>query len=252
MSHKANPRVLRLGINYTSENSWFVVKKDYGNMIEDFVQTKKIIEHFMKQKSTKKPSKKMKKIEKSAATQVIKTNEVKTDESTIKRKAPVARIDKNLYSNLYSHLSMSSNLKTNTITLHTHKSSVLAEFIDTLQEQVSKKTQKPVDIRMKNITNPDIDPILISRRIGEMLSKRKDVRRLIQEIMNEALKSASGIFIQMKGRIRGAEIARTQKKYQGTLKRNTFKANVSMHTEHISTKSGMIGVRVEIQKGDII
>jgi small subunit ribosomal protein S3 len=57
---------------------------------------------------------------------------------------------------------------------------------------------------------------------------------------------AKGIKIQIGGRINGAEIARTEKYFQGTIPTSTIREPVTFAKFPALTKSGYVGVKVWI------
>jgi small subunit ribosomal protein S3 len=62
---------------------------------------------------------------------------------------------------------------------------------------------------------------------------------------------AKGIKIHLSGRIGGAEIARSEKYFQGTVPTQTLRANIDYYEAPAHTKSGTVGIKVWINKGEI-
>lgn len=62
-------------------------------------------------------------------------------------------------------------------------------------------------------------------------------------------KGASGIKIQVGGRLGGVDISRTEKFIQGRVSLQTFRSDIDFHYLQARTKYGMLGVKVRIEKG---
>ena len=61
---------------------------------------------------------------------------------------------------------------------------------------------------------------------------------------------AKGIKIQLSGRIGGAEIGRSEKYNQGSVPTQTLRANIDYYQEAARTRSGYVGIKVWIYKGE--
>ena len=75
--------------------------------------------------------------------------------------------------------------------------------------------------------------------------------------MNQAVErvrnaGAKGVRIVLSGRIGGAEIARRESKTSGSLPLHTLRANIDFAIYPALTKSGYVGVKVWIHKGEEI
>ncbi|KAF0243884.1 MAG: small subunit ribosomal protein S3, partial [bacterium] len=62
---------------------------------------------------------------------------------------------------------------------------------------------------------------------------------------------AKGVRIVISGRIGGAEIARREWKAQGTMPLHTLRADIDFTAYPALTKSGYVGVKVWINKGEV-
>jgi small subunit ribosomal protein S3 len=63
---------------------------------------------------------------------------------------------------------------------------------------------------------------------------------------------ALGVKIQLSGRIAGAEISRSEKYFQGSVPTQTLRANIDYYETPAKTRSGYVGIKVWIYKGEII
>ncbi len=63
---------------------------------------------------------------------------------------------------------------------------------------------------------------------------------------------AKGVKIQLSGRIAGAEISRSEKYFEGSIPTQTLRANIDYYEQPAKTRSGYVGIKVWIYKGEII
>ena len=63
---------------------------------------------------------------------------------------------------------------------------------------------------------------------------------------------ASDFRIEAAGRLSGAEMARTEKVWDGQVPRNTIRANIDFGLAEADTTFGKIGVKVWIYKGEVL
>jgi small subunit ribosomal protein S3 len=70
--------------------------------------------------------------------------------------------------------------------------------------------------------------------------------------MQAMRQGAEGIRIECGGRLSGAEMARTEKTWDGRVPRNTIRADLDYGFAEALTTFGRIGVKVWIYKGDIL
>jgi len=126
--------------------------------------------------------------------------------------------------------------------------------IDRLREDLQKMTgNKEVHINIIEIKNPSTNAQLISENIALQLEKRIAFRRAMKKAIQQAMDSgAKGIKVQTKGRLAGAEIARSEGYHEGTVPLHTLRADIEAGFSEAKTTYGKIGVKVLVYKGDII
>jgi small subunit ribosomal protein S3 len=75
----------------------------------------------------------------------------------------------------------------------------------------------------------------------------------MKSMLDQALKNATikGIKIQMSGRLGGAEMARLEWAFKGTLPLHTLRANVDFARATAFTTYGTLGVKVWLYKGEV-
>lgn len=126
--------------------------------------------------------------------------------------------------------------------------------IDRLREELQGMTKnKEVHINIREIKNPSIEAQLVAENIALQLEKRIAFRRAMKKAIQQAMDSgAKGIKIQTKGRLAGAEIARSEGYLEGTVPLHTLRADIDLGFAEAMTTYGKIGVKVLIYKGDVI
>jgi small subunit ribosomal protein S3 len=130
---------------------------------------------------------------------------------------------------------------------------VLKKKIEKLVGATAKKGEKTkIDINVEEVRNPDLSARLIATRISEQLQKRFPHRRAVNQALEKSKQAgAKGIKIQLSGRIGGAEIARTEKYFEGSIPTQTLRADIDYYETPIATKSGYVGIKVWVYKGEV-
>ena len=128
----------------------------------------------------------------------------------------------------------------------------LKKFIVSLLAK-NKKNPPKVDLVVEEVTNPETSAYLVAGRISEQLAKRLPHRRVVKKAMERVIAAgAKGIKVALGGRIAGAEIARRETYHSGKIPLQTLRANIDYCSSPCLTKSGYIGVKVWIYKGETI
>ena len=65
-----------------------------------------------------------------------------------------------------------------------------------------------------------------------------------------ATKGIEGVKVEIAGRLGGAEIARREWKAQGSIPLHTLRANIDFAQTPALTKSGYVGIKVWINRGE--
>ena len=143
------------------------------------------------------------------------------------------------------------------IRIHTARPGVIigrrGADIDRLRGDLGKITKREIQVDIQEIKNPAIDAQLVSQSIAFQLEKRVAFRRAMKRAMEQARASgAKGIKIRCSGRLGGAEMARTEKYYEGKVPLQTLRADIDYGFSEALTTYGLLGVKVWIYKGDVI
>lgn len=115
--------------------------------------------------------------------------------------------------------------------------------------------EKNLEIEAVEVKSPDLVAYLVAQRIAEQLERRFPYRRVINRTIENVMASgAKGIKIVLSGRIAGAEISRREKfgdkGKTGNVPTQTLRADIDFASVPALTRSGFIGVKVWIYKGE--
>jgi len=143
------------------------------------------------------------------------------------------------------------------VTIHTAKPGMVigkgGSGVDKLRRDLEKMTGKKVHINIVEIKTPEMDAYLVAESIAQQLVKRIAFRRAMKQAIFRTMRAgAKGIKIICKGRLAGAEMARTEKFHEGTVPLQTLRANIDYGFVEAHTTYGRIGVKVWIYKGEVL
>jgi small subunit ribosomal protein S3 len=122
-----------------------------------------------------------------------------------------------------------------------------------LRSRLETMTAGQLRLNIIEIEQPELDPYLVGRNIADQLSRRVAYRRAMRQAALRTMQAgAEGVKIITKGRISGAEIARTEKVMMGRVPLHTLRADIDYALSEASTAMGRIGIKVWIYKGQIM
>ena len=127
------------------------------------------------------------------------------------------------------------------------------EEIKAIEAKLVKMIGKPVDLKIVEVRNTDMNAQLVAENIAQQLEKRIGFRRAMKNAMGRAMRAgARGIKTCCSGRLGGAEIARTEHYHDGTIPLQTLRADIDYGFAEAATTYGRIGVKVWIYKGEVL
>lgn len=116
-----------------------------------------------------------------------------------------------------------------------------------------KKDKARIELKVEEVKKPDLSAKLVLERIVSQLLARYPHRRAVSQAMEKVMAAgAKGVKIQLSGRIAGAEISRSEKYFQGSIPTQTLRANIDYYEAPAKTRSGFVGIKVWIYKGEVI
>src|SRR5882762_3260587 len=125
--------------------------------------------------------------------------------------------------------------------------------VDQLRRDLHRITGKQVKVNILEIKRPELDAKLVAQSIAEQLQNRVAFRRAMKRALTSAIRSgATGVRVQVSGRLGGSEMARTEGYSEGRVPLHTLRADIDYGLYEARTTFGRIGVKVWIYKGDIV
>lgn len=127
------------------------------------------------------------------------------------------------------------------------------EGIEDFEKQLEKKFKgKNFTVNVKEIKKADTNAAIVAENIGKQITRRVSYRRAIKTAIQRAMENgAKGIKVQVKGRLNGVEIARSETFTEGKIPLHTFRANIDFALYGTPTTYGIIGIKVWIYKGEV-
>lgn len=125
--------------------------------------------------------------------------------------------------------------------------------VDKLRHDLETITKKRVRIDIQEVENPETDAALVAQNVARQLESRVSFRRVMKKALGAAMSGrVKGIRISCAGRLGGAEMSRTEWYREGQVPLHTLRADIDYGIAEANTKSGKIGVKVWIYRGEII
>jgi small subunit ribosomal protein S3 len=122
--------------------------------------------------------------------------------------------------------------------------------VEILQEELQNLTGRRVNLKIEEISRPEIMAQLVAEEIAQQLAKRSSFRRTMKRAIETTMDAgARGIKIQLAGRLGGSEMARCEKATAGSLPLSTLRAKIDYGFTEASTAQGNIGVQVWVNQG---
>lgn len=214
MGQKVNPLSFRLGKLYTWKSRWFASGRDYSKLVFEDVTLRKFL---------------MEKL----------------------RSAGVVKVE------------IERSINKITFFIHVVRPGVVigrgGSGLETLKKMIAEKLNQKtedkkrikIDLQIREVKRPDLSAQMSLIKLEDMLIKRYPHRRAVSHILERVMSAgAKGIKIVLSGRIAGAEISRTEKFVRGSIPTQTLRADIDYAQEPALTKSGYIGIKIWIYKGE--
>lgn len=158
-----------------------------------------------------------------------------------------------------SRIEIARDQKEIVLTVHTSRPAVVigrgGSGIEKIQKELRPllKGEGRLRINVQEIRNPDTDAVAVATQIVEQIERRMPYRRSLKQSVARSMQAgALGVRIALSGRLNGAEIARREWLAEGNVPLHTFRANISYAKKTAFTTYGTIGVKVWINRGDLM
>lgn len=128
----------------------------------------------------------------------------------------------------------------------------LTELKKFLMKYLNIKDENVLEIVPTEIRSQDLSAYLVAQGVAEQLVRRMPAQRVMNQVIERVMRAgAKGVRVVLSGRIGGAEIGRREWKAQGTMPLHTLRADIDFATYPALTKSGYVGVKVWINRGEV-
>jgi small subunit ribosomal protein S3 len=211
MGQKVNPTGFRTGIMIGWKSRWYASKQEFAELL---VEDRKIRDFIKKRKD---------------------------------------RYGKPMYPNI-AKIEIERTRDEVKVILHSARPGVLigrkGERVEEMQNELQNLTGRRINIKIEEISRPEVVAQLVAEDIAEQLGKRASFRRTMKRAMEQTMDAgARGIKIQLAGRLGGAEMARREKQISGSIPLSTLRAKIDYGFTEAKIAQGHIGVQVWINQG---
>lgn len=210
MGQKINPIGFRLGVGTTWESRWFASSKKYQQNLQEDLKIRQLL---------------MKKLRPASITKVEIERAVNKTKVIIYVSRPGVLIGRG--------------------------GTGLSELKKFLLKELKIKDENNLEIVPMDVKLPDLSAYLVAQNIAEQLIRRLPAARVMNQAVERVMRAgAKGVRVVISGRIGGAEIARREWKAQGSMPLHTLRSDIDFASFPALTKSGYVGVKVWINKGE--
>ena len=120
-----------------------------------------------------------------------------------------------------------------------------------LRQHLEKITGCKVDLKVQEITQPDVEATLVADNIARQLERRISHNRAMKRAVSQAMRQgAQGVKIMCAGRLSGSEMKRTEWMREGRVPLQWLRADIDFARSEARTTFGRIGVKVWIFRGE--
>lgn len=122
--------------------------------------------------------------------------------------------------------------------------------VERLQSELQELIGRRINIKIEEISRPELQAQLVAEDIAEQLSKRASFRRTMKRAIEQTMEAgAKGVKVQLAGRLGGAEMSRREKQGAGSIPLSTLRAKIDYGFTEAKTAQGHIGVQVWVNQG---
>lgn len=127
------------------------------------------------------------------------------------------------------------------------------EEINRFQKKLEEKTDRTVNISVKEAQEPDLEAQLVAQEVAFQIENRIPPNRAMKDVMSRVMDSgALGVKIKCSGRIGGANLARSIEQDEGRIPLQTLRADIDYGFIEARTKYGPIGVKAWVFREEIL
>ncbi|MDQ7793419.1 MAG: 30S ribosomal protein S3 [bacterium] len=166
-------------------------------------------------------------------------------------------IDRRLWQSGISRVEIERAANRLKVTIHTAKPGMVigrgGAGAESIKADMERLTGKQVSVNILEVRSPEVDAKLVAENIAGALEKRISFRRAVKQAVGRAMRGgAKGVRVIVSGRLGGAEIARSERNWEGTVPLHTLRADIDYGLAEARTTYGQIGVKVWIFRGEVL
>ena len=221
MGQKVNPIGLRLGINRTWESRWYADARDYGPLLHEDLQIRRLVRDHMKNLGAR------------------------AGRRGAGRDPAISRIV------------IERPHRKCQVTIHTARPGIIigqgGETIEKLRRKLARFTKAETHLDLVEVRRPETDARLVVDNVVQQLESRASFRRAMRRAVQNAMRmGVEGVRVCIAGRLGGAEIARVEWHREGRVPLHTLRADIDYAQGDARTAYGVCGVKVWIFKGEVM
>lgn len=216
MGQKVNPKAFRIGVTRGWDSKWYA-KNNFSQFLKQDVVLRKFIKAKLKEAGVAKIE-----IERSAEKINIIIHAVRPGVVIGRSGVGIEQLKEELIKNIFNKKVTAVPGKTN------------------------------LNITILEVDKPNLNAqVVVDNMIAE-IEKRIPYRRVMKQAMSRVMRAgAKGVKSIVKGRLNGAEIARSEMLFEGMIPLHTLRADIDYSRGAAQTIYGKIGVRVWIYRGEV-
>jgi small subunit ribosomal protein S3 len=124
--------------------------------------------------------------------------------------------------------------------------------LEEFQAKLKKKFGGEFKVVLKDVRLPELSAKIMGEFAASQLEARMPFRRVAKSVIQKVMeKGATGVKIQVSGRLGGVDLSRSEKFSEGRVSLQTLRSDIDYHVTTALTKYGILGIKVWISRGDI-
>lgn len=129
------------------------------------------------------------------------------------------------------------------------------EGVELLSKKISKIIKnKEIKVDIEEVKDPSLSASIIGQQIAMDVERRVPYRRAVKRAIERILqkREIKGLKIKVKGRLNGAEIARSETFKEGKLPLQTLRSEIDYSEQRARCTYGTVSVKIWLYKGEKI
>ncbi len=234
MGQKVNPIGFRLGINRTWESRWYAGSREYGVLLHEDLQIRRMVREHM-----------------------VKGPSGRGEGGDGGRRGGRGSARRGSRDPAISRIVIERPHKKCRVIIHTARPGIIigqgGESIELLRRKLARLTNAETHLDLVEVRRPETDARLVAENVAQQLEARSSFRRAMRRAVQNAMRmGVEGVRVTLAGRLGGVEIARVEWHREGRVPLHTLRADIDYAAVDARTAYGVCGVKVWIFKGEIM